>query len=292
MKNHQLNWIVLALLISCSSFSAAQQLPQLYISSEGQSSLQLLDLNTSKLTTLYQIGAKPDDLTLNAAGQLIYSVPNSGTVNLYDSSTGTNTTLVSGISGVRDLEIEAGGQSMLIAKYAAPAEIIRYNFSTGTTSVLVGKAAKVKTFDGLAYDVYGNLYAVANHNTIIQVDPVQGTILATLTLEPHVGVNGGDGLTYDSYTNSLWATHDGKTGKGLLQISISPTGFTSTTSSDFTFFPFTGIASVDGIKSDGKGNLYIGALWSALMYNIPTNTIVKNVVVKGADGVSLVPGTY
>jgi len=291
MRNFQRS-AVLAAFVACSVLAVAQQSPQLYISSEGQSSLQLLDLNTSTLTTLFEIGAKPDDLTLNAAGQLIYSVPNSGTVNLYDPTTGANTTLVSGIGGVRDLTIEPGGQSMLIAKYAAPGEIVRYNFATGTTTVLVGKAAKVKTMDGIAYDGYGNLYAVANHNTIIQVDPVAGTILATLVLEPHLGVNGGDGLTYDSYTNSLWATHDGKTGKGLLQISVSPSGFTSTTSSDFTYFPFTKIASVDGIKSDGKGNLYIGALWSALVYNIPTGAITKNIVVKGADGVSLVPGTY
>jgi hypothetical protein len=48
---------------------------------------------------------------------------------------------------------------------------------------------------------------------------------------------------------------------------------------------------VDGIKSDGKGNLYIGAIWSALVYNIPSNTITENIVVKGADGVGLVPGT-
>jgi hypothetical protein len=281
----------LLLILSGASIASAQ-LPEIYISSEGQGTLQQLNLNTSKLTTLYTIGGKPDDMTVNSSGQLIYTVPDAGTVNLWNPTTQTNTVLASGIFGARDLEIESGGETMLIGKYSDPAEIIRYNFSTGTQTVLVPKAAKLGTCDGIAYDVYGNLYAVSNHNTIVQINPKTGAIIATLVLEPHVGVNGGDGLTWDSYTNSLWATHDGKTGIGLLQIFVTETGFASTTSSGFKYYPFTGITNVDGIKSDGLGNLYIGAIWEALMYNIPTNTITKNIVVKGADGVSLVPGTY
>ena len=95
-------------------------------------------------------------------------------------------------------------------------------------------------------------------------------------------------MTYDSYTGSLWATHDGTTGNGLLQIPVTAAGLGST----FSFYPTPGVSAPDGIKSDGKGNLYIGAIWTLAVYNIPTNTITQNVVVKGADGVSLVPGTY
>ena len=266
---------------------------QLYITNEGSAALQLLDLNTSTLSTLYTIGVgklfDPDDLTVNSLGQLIYTLPNQGTVNLYDPTTGTNTILASGIPGARDLAIEPGGQTLLIAKYVTPPEILRYNFVTQTTTILVPKAAKLGTCDGIAYDPYGNLYAVANHNTIVQIDPVTGAILATLVLEPHNGVNGGDGLTYDSYTNSLWATHDGKVmGTGLIQIPVSPSGFTA---AGFAFYPLAA-GNVDGIKSDGQGNLYIGAIHTAIEYNIPTHTIVKNIVVRGADGVALVPGTY
>jgi len=267
---------------------------QLYITNEGSASIQLLDLNTSALTTLYTIGVgkmfNPDDLTLNSLGQLIYTVPNEGAVNLYDPKTGANSTLTTGILYARDLAIEPGGQSLLIAKYVSPPEIVRYNFATQTTTVLVSKTAKLGTCDGIAYDPYGNLYAVANHNTIVRIDPVSGAILATLLLEPHNGVNGGDGLTYDSYTGSLWATHDGKVlGTGLIQIPVSASGFTA---GNFTFYPLPGIVNVDGIKSDGKGNLYVAAIHTALEYNVPTHTITKNIVVKGADGVSLVPGTY
>jgi len=112
-------------------------------------------------------------------------------------------------------------------------------------------------------------------------------------MEPHSGINGGDGLTYDSYTNSLWATHDGKTsplGFGLVQIPVQPSGFVST-SPGFTFYSVN-LGNMDGIKSDGKGNLYVGAIWTAFVYNIPTNTVLYDRVVKGADGVYPVPGTY
>ena len=283
--------IISVLILGVVLSSSAQQL---YITNEGHADIQLLDLNTAVYSTIYTIGVgkefNPDDLTLNSLGQLIYTVPNQGTVNLYDPTTGENTILASGIGGARDLAIEPGGQSILIAKYVDPPEIVRLNFATRTTTVLVPKAAKLGTCDGIAYDRYGNLYAVADHNTIIQINPVTGAILATLTLEPHNGVNGGDGLTYDSYTGALWATHDGKVlGTGLLQIPVSPSGFIT---SEVTFYPLTGITNVDGIKSDGKGNLYIAAIWSALEYNIPTHTITKNIAVHGADGVSLVPGTY
>jgi ligand-binding sensor domain-containing protein len=267
-------------LVLLITFSSSAQ--QVYFTNEGKGLLQLLDLNSNppQVTTLYSVGAKLDDLILNSAGQLIYST-NAG-VDLYDPVTGQNTELVS-LKNALDLMIEPGGQTMLIAVYTG--QILRYNFATGATTVLL----KVhETFDGIAYDPYGNLYAVAGHNTIIQIDPVAGAILNTLVLEPHHGINGGDGMTYDSYTGCLWVTHDGTTGNGLLQIPITAAGLGST----FSFYPTPLVHAPDGIKSDGKGNLYIGAIWTLAVYNIPTNTITQNVTVKGADGVSLVPGTY
>lgn len=284
-------FIALCLLVA-TALSGFSQSTQLYIANENQSSLQLLTLSPVQLTTLYQIGAKPDDLTINSAGQLLYSVPNLGTVQMYDPKTGKNSVVTSGILYARDLEIEPGGQTMLVAKYTAPAEIIRVNLMTGAQTVLVGKSAKLGTCDGISYDGFGNLYAVSNHNTIVQVNPTTGAILATLVLETHSGVNGADGLTWDPYTQSLWATHDGKNlGTGLLQIFVTQSGFVSTTSSGFAFYALPGISNVDGIKSDGLGNLYIGAIYNALVYSIPSHEITQTVVVKGADGVALVPGT-
>jgi WD40 repeat protein len=257
---------------------------QAYIANESQGKLVQLDFATGLQTTLYTIGGHPDDLTLNSQGQLIYSVPASGTICLYDPVTGNNTTLVSAIKWVRDLVIEPGGTSMLIGVYS-PGQILRYNFVTGTTEVL---SKKLGTVDGLAYDPAGHLFAVANHNTIVQIDPASGKVLKTLVLEPHLGVNGGDGMTYDSYTGQLWVTHDGKLPSGpeggLIEVPTDLSGF--------TLYQTGKILSPDGIDSDGKGNLYIGAGWYADEYNIPTDTVTKSFVFKGADGISLVPGTY
>jgi hypothetical protein len=282
MKRARFFAIVSALILA-TVFSVNAQ--QVYIANESQSKLQLLNLANSQFTTLYEIGGKPDDLILNANGKLLYTVPIAGTVNQWDPVTQQNTVIVSNLKWARDLEIEPGGQTMLIAVYA-PGEIVRYNFTTGTTTTLI---KKLGSCDGVKYDPYGNLYAVANHNTIIQINPTTGAIINTLVLEPHHGVNGGDGLTYDSYSNSLWATHDGTTGAGLLQIPVSPSGFTT---AGFTFFPSTKYAAPDGIKSDGKGNLYVGSIATFFVYNIPTNTVTTSLVASGADGVSLVPGTY
>jgi hypothetical protein len=275
----------LALLLPFAVSSFGQEL---YIANESHGTLELLNLNTTPptFTTMFTAPGKLDDLIVNSAGQLIYTSPPLGEVFLYDPTTKENTVLLSGVKYARDLEIEPGGQTMLIAIYS-PAQIIRFNFATGATSVLI---KKLGTCDGIKYDPYGNLYAVANHNTIIQINPTTGAIINTLVLEPHHSVNGGDGLTYDSYSASLWATHDGTTGQGLIQIPVTPAGLGTT----FTYFDIPALkgSSPDGIKSDGKGNLYFGAVWTTAVYNIPTATLTQNIVTKGADGVALVPGTY
>ena len=274
----------LLLLLSVSGFAQ-----QLYISNEPKKSLQLLNLNTTppQLTTLYNAAGQLDDLILNSAGQLIYTIPSLAQVDLWDPTTGLNTILTSSVPHARDLEIEPGGQTMLVASYS-PGEIFRYNFATGALTLLT---KKLGSCDGIKYDPYGNLYAVANHNTIVQINPTSGAIMNTLVLEPHHASNGGDGLTYDSYTGNLWATHDGTTGLGLLEIPVTAAGLGTT----FTFYNLQTVlkgSSLDGIKSDGKGNLYIGGIHTADVYNIPSGTITKDIVVNGADGVSLVPGTY
>ncbi|MGH9513717.1 MAG: hypothetical protein ACRD2U_16430 [Terriglobales bacterium] len=259
------------------AFSAAQQL---YIANEPLQTLEQLDLDTGIVTTLYNIGAKPDDLIVDSQGQLIYSVPSLGDIYRFDPVTGTNTVLVSGLKYARDLLIEPNGNNMLISVYAR-GQIMRFNFATGTTTILT---KKLGTTDGLAYDDSGHLFVIANHNTVVQIDPVSGAVLKTLVLEAHQGVNGGDGMTFDSYTGHLWISHDEKGSGGLIEV---PTDLSS-----FNFYQTGKMSFPDGIKSDGQGNLYIGCLWLAVKYNIPTDTITKSFIVKGADGVALVPGTY
>jgi len=262
---------------------------RVYFTNEPKKNLQVVNLAIGKtsVSTLYSIGAEPDDLILNSAGQLIYTVPSTGTVNLYDPVANTNTVLASGLKYARDLIIEPGGETMLIGIYT-PGKIVRYTFATGTTTTLT---QKLGTCDGIAYDGFGNLYAVANHSTIVQIDPVSGAVLSTLALEPHNGLNGADGLTFDPFTGNLWATQAGSLAKGLFEIFTNDFGFTGTFNS-YVFTTQLKGSAPDGIKSDGKGNLYVGAINTIFVYNIPSNAITKSVIVGGADGVSLVPGTY
>lgn len=275
----------LLLMAVCPSLAQVQ----IYLTNEPGESLQVLNTGTKAITTLYNIGAKPDDLILNSQGQLIYTVPSTGTVNLFDPTTSKNSVLATGPLYVRDLFIEPGGETMLVV-INSPGKIYRYNFSTGSFVMIAQKLGG--TVDGVAYDVYGNLYAVVAHNTIKQINPTTGAILHTLTLEPKSGINGADGLTYDPYSGTLWASHAGTTGKGLIQILTVPQGGFS----GFNLYLFTSQlagTAPDGIKSDGKGNLYVGAIAKIFEYNIPTNTVTNLWSVKGgADGVSLVPGTY
>lgn len=261
---------------------------QIYFTNEPKQSLQKLDTSTGAISTLFATAGKPDDLTLNSQGQLLYSIPQPGTVNLFDPTKKTTTVLMRGVPYARDLAVEPGGLTMLVAIYS-PGKILRYNFSARTYTTLAPNVGG--TCDGIAYDAYGNLYAVANHNTIIQVDSKTGKTLKTLVLESHNGVNGADGLTYDPYSGHLWATHAGTTGKGLVEIVTTPGGGFS----KFNLHLFTSQlagSAPDGIKSDGKGNLYVGAINTIFKYNLAGNSIADSWIVGGADGVSLVPGTY
>lgn len=256
-----------------------------YATSEPGQKLYKVDLSTGVLQVLFNVpDGRPDSLILNNQGQILYSVPMItpyGYIGLFDPATGWNTVLVSGISYPRDLVLEPGGMSMLIGQYS-PGAILRFNFVTG---VLTTVASKLGSVDGLAYDPAGHLFAVLRHNLIAQIDPNTGAILKTLVLEPHYKINGGDGITYDPYTRNLWVSHDGTLGNGLIKVPTDLSGF--------TLFQTGNIRVPDGVVSDGKGNLYIGAgLQRLVIYNIPTNTITKTITVPGIDDVVLVPGTY
>src|ERR1700730_6806914 len=168
--------IVVAILALIPALSAQQ----VYIANKPQMKIMTLDFATGAQTTIYDIGAKPDDLVLNSQGQLIYSVPSLGTVNLFDPVTGGNTVLVSGLRYARDLLIEPDGTTMLISCYARGL-IMRFTFATNAMTVLT---KNLGTVDGLAYDPNGHLFAVANANTVVQIDPLTGAVLKTLVLEP------------------------------------------------------------------------------------------------------------
>jgi hypothetical protein len=266
------------------AIGCAAMAQQIYFSSEPGENISLLDWSTGEVQLLLNtatLAGKLDSLILNSQGQMIYSASNAGQVWLYDPTTGANTLLAGGLYNPRDLAIEPGGATMLIANYGR-GQILRYNFSSGTVTIL---AKKLVTVDGIAYDPHGDLFAVVGRHQVCQIDPLAGTLLKCIVLEPKYRVNGGDGMVYDSYSGQLWVTHVGTQGNGLIEI---PTDLSTQ-----TWFQTGKIPVPDGIVSDGQGNLFIGAaLQSIVEYNIPTDTIVKTVKAKGVDDLVLVPGTF
>lgn len=269
----------------------------MYVTNEPGESLYEMNFASGVTTPLWTVDGRPDSLIVypptSPTGKIIYTVALSRQLEMFDPATGLNTVLLSfgstsPIPGYpRDLILEPSGTSLLVGLYS-PGKIVRYNILTGTETLL---SKNLGALDGLAYDPAGDLFAVSKRNTIVQIDPVTGLVLKTLVLEPRVGTNGADGLVYDTYTGQLWASTDGygKTpgplANGIIEVPTDLSGFTT--------FQIGKISVPDGIVSDGKGNLYIGAgLGHIVQYNIPTDTIVKSVKAPGVDDVALIPGTY
>jgi len=259
----------------------------LYATGESTQQLDLVNFGTGTVTNLSPISGRPDDLVVNAQGQILYTVSSTGTLEMYDPTTQQITVLANfGKAGPRDLIIEPGGNTVLVSLYGS-GKLARYNVSTGAVTIFPTKRIGT-TMDGLVYDPVGNLFAVVSRNLLCQLDPNTGAILQTVTLEPHYKTNGGDGIVYDPFTKNLWITHDGTLGNGLIEVPLTES---NPPQLGTPIWLQTGNIRVpDGIVSDSAGNLYIGeGLQFLTLYNIASDTIVKRVKVKGIDSAVFVP---
>ncbi len=259
-----------------------------YATSESKQQMDAVDFTTGVVTDLYNMPSRPDSLLINSKGQIIYTVPPLGLLELFDPATSTNTTLANlGVPNrPRDMVFDPGGTSLLIALYGS-GKLARYNLTSGTVTIFPAKKLG-NAIDGLAYDPAGHLFAVISHYTVCQLDPKTGAVLQTLVLEPQNRTNGGDGMVYDPYTGNLWVSHDGTLGNGLIEIPLTQT--TPPVLGSPILFQTGNIKVPDGVTSDGQGNLYIGAgLQFLVQYNIPGNKIEKKVPVPGIDSVVFVP---
>jgi glucose/arabinose dehydrogenase len=254
----------------------------LYATNEVSAQLLEVNMSTGVVTTLFSnIGANPDSLLVDSRGRIIYTVEKSGDVDIYDPSTGLNSVLATGFLYPRDLVFDPGGATLLVSNYEK-GEIDRINMTTGAWTPLL---TKQKTVDGMAYDSQGNLFAnVKQHTQIVQINPTTGAILKTLTVVTNQAraYYGLDGLTYDPYTGELWATDVGTGANCLVEIPTNLSGF--------TLVQVGNMVTPDGLISDGLGNIYLSVNLSRVYeYNIPTNTITKEVRVTGVDDVAFVP---
>ena len=259
-----------------------------YATGETTQRLDSVNFTTGTVTDIYDIGGRPDSLLVTSGGQILYTVSSLGTLQMFNPTTKLDSILANfGTANPRDMVFDPSGTSILISLYGS-GRLARYNLVTGTVTIFPAKGRIGRTLDGLAYDPAGNLFAVVSHNTLCQLNPNTGAILQTLVLEPHLNSNGGDGLVYDSYTKNLWLTHDGTLGNGLIEIPLTES---NPPVLGTPILLQTGNLHVpDGIISDGKGNLYIGeGLQFLTQYSIPSNAIVKRLLVKGIDSAEFAP---
>jgi sugar lactone lactonase YvrE len=253
----------------------------IYATSETSKTIEEVNMATGTLTVLYTSTSTLDSLIVDSQGRILYTTTKSGTVSMFDPSTGVNTVVASGFTAPRDLVFDPGQTSLLVSNYGK-SEIDRVNLLTGTWTPLIKKLGSV---DGLAYDPQGNFFAAINHHTqIAQIDPTTGVILKTLTVVTNhtVGFYGLDGLVYDPYTGELWATDVGTGANCLVEI---PTDL-----STFKLVQVGNFSNPDGLTSDGNGNLFVGVAYAkAYEYNIPTDTVTAKAKVPNIDDTAMVP---
>jgi hypothetical protein len=229
-----------------------------------------VDLTTNTVTTVLSIAANPDSLVFSGKNILFTEVIQ-GNLADFNTTTMTVTNIATGFTQPRDLILEPGGTSTLVADFLG-GTIDRVNLTTHIVTTLFTQTTTAG-IDGLAYDSMGHLFAVLGRNEVAQIDPTTGAILNhTATFDGNL-----DGLTFDSSTGKLWV---GSENGAIWEV---PTSLASETS--------FAAGAIDGLEADGKGNLFLANFGTNVQeFNIPTSTLTDLTAVPGIDDLAPVAG--
>jgi len=245
-----------------------------------------VDINSGKLlyivapktvVTLANTGARPDGVILGPYEQIIYALAGAGEVHSFNPYTKTDTTLATGLSSPVNIVLEPGCKSILVSDIGVD-KIFRIELSSHALTTFYNGPDKM---EGLVYTVGGQLFANDDQlNAIVEFSNA-GTIIAqTSSTSP---LTTPDGLTYDARTNALYATSN--TGQLIYQVS---TDLTTVTTISFPLAPI-----LEGIVSDGGGNLYVvgvnGTTSTIFKYTILTAKQTTLNTVPGLDDIALIP---
>jgi hypothetical protein len=245
-----------------------------------------VDINTGKLlyivspktlVTLANTGTKPDGVILGPYQQIIYALAGAGEIHSFNPYTKTDTTLATGLSSPVNLVLEPGCKSILVSDIGVN-KIFRIVLSSHALTTFYSGPDKM---EGLVYDSGGNLFANDDQlNAIVQLDSTGTIVNQTASSNPLTAL---DGLTYDGRTNALYATSN--TGQLIYQVS---TDLTTVNTIVFAAAPV-----LEGIVSDGGGNLYVvgvnGTTSTIFKYAILTATQTTLNTVPGLDDIALIP---
>ncbi len=271
--------VLISLVISAAACAGADTI---YGTSIEGSLLFKADTSTATVTTVLNTLSGADSLIFDSSGRIIYSQLYSGTVRRYDPMTSSDVVLASGLNTPVDLALEPGGGSVLVSEFWG-GNIDRIDLNTLVTTTL---ATGLINPEGIAYDGTGRLFAnVGNRyagptgKQLVQLDPVTGAVLASTP-----GLDSLDGLTYDPFTNRLYAS------------ALFANGFYGIDPNNLAAAPLLlawgGIPMPDGITTNGTGKLFIAARgdFNIYEYDLTSAALTPAVYVYGLDDLAPASG--
>ena len=269
---------VLCLCVSGVGFSSVAKAITIYATSYEGQAIYKCDTVTNTNTLVHSTASvgSPDSLIFDPAGRIIYSTTTSGTVQSYNPVGNFDTTLAITTHPV-DLALDPSGATFLVSDIGSPS-IKRIPVTGGAPTLVVSGP-----YDGGIAYANGNLFAIANHNEVDQLNPTTGALVNSSVPNALLDL---DGMTYDPLTQHLWATD---LGNGSL-VEFDPAALTYSVHPLPTYFG--GSLEPDGIISDGAGTLYFASrkAFSIYSYDIATATITAHNQVFGLDDLAPVIG--
>jgi hypothetical protein len=244
------------------------------------------DINSGKLlyivspntvVTISNTGAKPDGIISGPNQSIIYALNGAGEVHSFNPYTKTDTILAKGLSSPTNIVLEPRCKSILVSDTGVN-KIFRILLSGHNITTFYNGPDKIQ---GLAYDTSGRLFANDDQlNAIVQLDATGTIVNRTPSNLPLTAL---DGLIYDSYTMALFATSN--TGQVLYKVSTDLTTVST--------INFPGQPLLEGIVSDGQGNLYVvggnGTTSVIFKYAILGGTQTTLNTIPGLDDIVLIP---
>eukprot|EP01037_Dinobryon_pediforme_P018860 gene18860-19184_t len=223
------------------------------------------DVTTGQLSTFGHLGNKQDSFVFDGKGNLIYTGQDSGNgtygLSSYNINDGTSKVLVPG-KGVYDLAITSDNKTVYYNDVSnGHKALYKYDLTTNTNS-LVFENTGTSGFAGLAiipgsggspdrlFAAYGDKafgYASNGLGSVVEINPATG---ATIDQSLKLG-NTIDGLLYDSYSGHLFASSSSSSANpDLWELNPSDLSVVKTYEIDLA-------NGLDGLSSDGQGNIFI-----------------------------------
>lgn len=263
----------LAAALSTLALGARAQTGYLYGSSFGDSNssggIFKVNVQTDSVESWHEVNDQngnpgvADGIAVDGGGRVLYSALGAtGEFRAYNPSTGDDSLLFSTLGTPLDVVVEPGGATALVSVQSLtnPSSSAIYRVNMGPTPSAT--AFIPVPADGLAYvgpALFANITTVQSSNNVSQIaqyDPVSGALVRSAA--PANGPGRLDGLTFDAYTGLLFAAS--QAGQGIYAIDPVTLAFTFIALDDKAKAldsRVQGIGALDGITSDGAGNLYI-----------------------------------